>query len=121
MKEIKFRALYDGVWYYQTLEEILTTTLAAFRNGSHKTQFTGLFDKMGKEIYEGDYIQYKNKLGTQRTHRVFRAKGGLVINTHGNDFNRETLFYDACADQQTSVYIIQCEVIGNIHENENWL
>jgi len=28
-RELKFRSLYEGVWYYQTLEDILSVTLGA--------------------------------------------------------------------------------------------
>jgi uncharacterized phage protein (TIGR01671 family) len=81
-------------------------------------QFTGLKDKNGKEIYEGDILEYKNELGKQMFHKVFRVNGGLVINSHCDDFYRDTTpFYEACADMQTSQWMELCDVIGNIYEN----
>lgn len=83
-------------------------------------QFTGLQDKNKKDICEGDIIEYRNELGKHSVHKVFRVAGGLVINSHSDDFHKEyTPFYEACADMQTSGWIKQCEVIGNIYENPN--
>jgi uncharacterized phage protein (TIGR01671 family) len=79
-------------------------------------EFTGLLDKNGKEIYEGDILEYKNDFGKHNKHNVFYVDGGFAINTHQSDFLKETAFYEACADYQTSQYIEQCEVIGNIYE-----
>jgi len=80
-------------------------------------QFTGLLDKNGVEIYEGDNLGYENNLGKHCKHNVFYVDGGLAINTHQSDFGKQTHFYEACADMQTSQWIVQCEVIGNIHDN----
>jgi len=80
-------------------------------------QFTGLKDKNGKEIFEGDILKFMHHL-----HKVFRVKGGLVINSHLEDFYKDfTPFYEACADMQTSQWIEQCEVIGNIFQNPELL
>jgi len=76
-------------------------------------QFTGLHDKNGVEIYEGDVLKFMHHL-----HKVFRVNGGLVINSHLDDFYKETTpFYEGCANMQTSQWINQCEVIGNIYLN----
>jgi uncharacterized phage protein (TIGR01671 family) len=87
-------------------------------DGNSFEEFTGLPDKNKKDIFEGDIIEYRNELGKHSVHKVFRVEGGLVINSHSDDFYKEyTPFYEACADMQTSGWIQQCEVIGNIHEN----
>jgi len=81
-------------------------------------QFTGLQDKNVSDVYEGDILEFKNDLGRQNLHKVFRVDGGLVINSHSDDICKDSIvFYEACADMQTSQWIRQCEIIGNIHQN----
>lgn len=85
-------------------------------------QFTGLQDKKEVDIYEGDVLEFKNELGKHNLHKVFRVEGGLVINSHKDDFYKEsTPFWEACSDMQTIGWIKQCEIIGNIHENPELL
>ena len=117
---IKFRAWYDEgeIMAYQGTPDI--ETLGSFMHHFHDDdlmQSTNIFDKNGKEIFESDYIKYENDFGHKSIHKVFRVKGGLVINAHSDDINKITPFYNACADSQTKQYMAQCEVIGNVYEN----
>lgn len=137
MREIKFRAMptYKGGFVYGSLIKKRHTGLAEWmiedENGLGSDvvtetigQFTGLLDKNGKEIFEGDILEFKNEYGRQEKYKVFYKTGGLCINIHTDDFIIETdkiFFYAPCADMQTKSWIIQCEVIGNVFENPELL
>ncbi len=77
-------------------------------------QFTGLHDKNGKEIYEGDIVIWHygylwwNKGPGQEKFTVEWDDGG---------FN----FFEPDAAGELSRWPDQCEVIGNIHENADLL
>ena len=77
-------------------------------------QFTGLVNKSGVEIFEGDILEDSNR---KWKFNVFRVAGGFAINTHQSDFNRPTPFYESISDMQNASYIIgNCEVIGNAYD-----
>ena len=106
-------------------------------------QFTGLHDKNGKEVYEGDVLvicEYKNMLTgvvcEEGEHELFtldELKGELqqqyksVI--HYEDCTLFASEQDGCdiylaslaGDMRKSYPIFEYEVIGNIHDNPNLL
>lgn len=121
MYPLKFRAFCykQNHMAYQGTPDLETLQSFMFHYGDAELmQSTNIFDKNGKEIFERDYIKYSNEYGKEHIHKVTRVQGGLVINVHSDDVNRDTPFYSACADMQTMQWIKQCEVIGNPYENE---
>ena len=119
MREIKFRAWdTDGkqmipwteIKYDVTFEEVFDNEFLEVN------QYTGLKDKYGTEIYDGDYIRYSMRTinGSVFTHvcRVFQHENGTwrIEGYHEDNHSYET---------KGTVYAAHliCEVIGNIYEN----
>jgi uncharacterized phage protein (TIGR01671 family) len=77
-------------------------------------QFTGLQDKNGKDIYEGDIVRYYNKYSKLfYTHQVMwdNKWAAFGLFEQGNEWCKEIDW----------VKISEIEVIGNIYENPELL
>lgn len=114
MRPIKFRAIFDGkIEYEMSLEGMF----AHYENGSCKLdQFTGLLDRKGKEIYEGDILKVFGE--------IHIVKFGSCTTPMG--FGSDAMFYfENIINKEKSVFQkwseSAYEIIGNIHENGDLL
>ena len=121
MREIKFRGkrLDNGEWLYGSLV-ILNGRYFIFDDANrHEVdpttvgEFTGLKDKNGKEIYEGDVIRSPLSEDKTRPHRIFYHTGNAAF--IGALVDRKELCYLRL--DQDWIYKFGKEVIGNIHDN----
>ena len=89
-------------------------------------QFTGLKDKNGKEIYDGDIVRFENKAYEIR---FFNKWGmfGLVGKSDYKDFTEEDPLGSGGSSTRYKPYVLgeyyqkRIEVIGNVFENPELL
>jgi len=118
MREIKFRYIFrDHIGKFHVLPQHIATIgerndiLYNIRHGWElvaRSEFTGLKDKNGKEIYEGDIV---------KIHRGYAIPSGVVYwNEDSAGFGVKHHYYDNYVDLDTVE-----TVIGNIWENPELL
>lgn len=160
MREIEFRGkdIETGKWVFGDLHTLcdkphIHTDISKFPYAGKRSfvipetigQFTGLLDKNGKKIFEGDILrvrEYENllmnefsdnadrfgmfaleeirgKLKVEYVSPVVFLDGSFQISTHDNDFD----MFLAClfGDMKRSSPSFEFEVIGNIHDTPELL
>ena len=119
MRTIKFRAFDDGKMIYQTGALVkLKRFFSVIREDSIVMQFTGLYDKNGKEIYEGDILTVGENLICEI----------IYIGNNSDDYGDEiNCAFHAKVFKHDKIIPLDgylkkyCEEIGNIYDNPDLL
>ncbi len=127
MREIKFRA-WDKIEKefipYDTLRRWWLNTIMEGQGGIEFMQYTGLKDKNGKEIYEGDIIGYPNPMIKKVVAFGEYYFGADEYGVSGNGFYLKYYEDGKAVDTEESIFDYpnaDDEVIGNIYENPELL
>ena len=114
-REIKFRAYYrrfsDDNWAIEgeyTLQDLTERGIQFCQERFEWAQYTGLEDKNGKEIYEGDILDCQDRI----VKVVWHNEAGCF------DSAFVKYIFSLCSNEITNQdFKYRAVVIGNIHEN----
>ena len=124
-RELKFRAwdigLQEMIYLdFKNIFECDSQLVGEYYDGGYLMQFTGLLDKNGKKIFEGDIVECFNCLTTEDGYTETPIGREIVIFRNGQ-FTLE-IDSDSGGPGGTSKYLRYCvEVLGNLYEHPELL
>lgn len=115
MREIKFRA-WDGNQHKYHYVDLFDSKMPSnWRDWYVVEQFTGITDKNGLEIFEGDILECKRRSGEKTQHNFFVSyseESTCFVITNSSQPESLTL------PLGTNPFSFLYEVIGNIHQHQ---
>lgn len=126
MRILKFRA-WDGMngeMIYCDFNSRVKFILSDLYKAGKVMQFTGIKDRNGKDIYEGDVLLWKPR-EIDSVSGVFPSEKSKVIFKNGcfclKVKGHEPESFDYNSDDIKNNVMVFDEVIGNIYQNPDWI
>ena len=126
MRTIKFRIFDSEIKKYINISAsaIMLDELNNLKPNLKIEQFTGLYDKNGKEIYEGDIVKFHYFYQCVNDLGCYEAEKEIISVIEERDLG----LYLRCKNEEDGGYLLffnrheeSFEIIGNIHETPELL